>query len=218
MFVCVCMWTLEWNQLGTTISTHTHHFHHHITDGQKGHQQAEKLLSASAQSYDYLYEDSLSIIVRLKHALHHREGDSEAALWSLHFHCHPLLPLCSNEPWELPGVALQLSVSELIEGSNIRQLPLRLHQQGQLLRTHLLLWQEKDKDEHTLSLASEMNMLLINCIFLWNKNMLHSGLDWLTVMLWDFGALLLVFSLRAVNAGVKPSRDAAPRKLRYDSR
>lgn len=46
----------------------------------------------------------------------------------------------------------------------------------------------------------------------------NSCLGQLTVMLCDFGALLLVLSLRAVNAGVEPSREAAPKQLWYDCR
>lgn len=46
----------------------------------------------------------------------------------------------------------------------------------------------------------------------------NKGLQGLTVISWDFVALLLVLSLRPVNAGVKPRREAAPKQLRYDCR
>lgn len=40
----------------------------------------------------------------------------------------------------------------------------------------------------------------------------------LTVMFWDLGAFLLVFILRAVSAGVRPSPDATPKQVRIDRR
>lgn len=73
------------------------------------------------------------------HPLQHRETDLETAVRSLHLYCQALLPLCSNKCRELPAVVLQLSVSELIEGSHVRQLPLCFHQQRQMLRAHVLL-------------------------------------------------------------------------------
>lgn len=58
-------------------------------------------------------------------------------------HRQTLLLLRHNKSRQLPGVAPQLRVSELVEGSNVRQLPLRLHQQGQMLRVHFVLPQKR---------------------------------------------------------------------------
>lgn len=96
-----------------------------ICDGKEdrvkpAHTVPENLLPASTNSCAYLYEDRLSIIVRLSQPLHHREGNSEAGLRSLNLHCQTLLLLCSNKCRKLPRVAPELGVSELVERCNVR--------------------------------------------------------------------------------------------------
>lgn len=97
--------------MGAVASLHAH-FSCYITEGEKS---------------AYLYEDGLSIIVFPCHPWHCGEGDSVIVLRSLHLHCQALLLLSSNERRELPGVALQLRVPELIQRSDVGQLPLRFH-------------------------------------------------------------------------------------------
>lgn len=103
------------------------------------HYQTERQPPGTEESKAYLYEDSFRIVVCHDQSLQHGETDCETALQSLHFYRQALLLLCSKKCSKLPGVVLQLSVSELIEGSHIRQLPFCFHQQRQMLRTHILL-------------------------------------------------------------------------------
>lgn len=114
--------------------------------GPKGNREKQQQAGGSNRHHNparhvaYLYEDALGIFVRLCHPLHQREGDPEGRLQALHLNRQTLLLPGGDERRELPGVALQLGVSELMKRSDVRQLPLRFHQQGQLPRIHPLLW------------------------------------------------------------------------------
>lgn len=75
-----------------------------------------------------LYEDSFGIVVRFHQTRHHGEGDSVVVLWAVHLYRYALQLLRSNEGRQLPGVALQLGVPELVERGDVGQLPFCLHQ------------------------------------------------------------------------------------------
>lgn len=86
-----------------------------------------------------LYKNHLSIVIRVHHPLHHGEGRPEAIVTSLHLHRQALLLLCSEKRRELPGVGVQLRVSEVVQRCHVGQMPLGLHQQGQLIWVRLRL-------------------------------------------------------------------------------
>lgn len=133
----------------------------------------ERGMPLGLRSIRYLYEDCFRIVVCHGHPLQHGETDCETVLQSLHFYCQALLLLCSNICSKLPGVVLQLSVSELIEGSHVRQLPFSFHQQRQMLRTHIFLWQWKARVESfpsDIGIVQKIWLLSThsNVVYLWS--------------------------------------------------
>lgn len=86
----------------------------------------------------YLNENGFCIILSFCHSVDGGERDFKSCLQP-HLDSDPLLLLGYDESGEVFGVQFELRVLESVQRGDVRQLPLVLHQKGQLLCVHFTL-------------------------------------------------------------------------------